>query len=103
MFTIRVRRDTPPGKLAQSLAMALRDHPVVEMSAVGMAALEVASLAQASVEAMVPRPWMQVHLMPVMYGETERMGRRYVIARNLQEASIYEAQTFSQIRRDAAE
>ena len=101
VFRIRVRHDTPPGKLAQSLARALREHPVVEMSAVGMAAIDIASLGQAAVEAMMPRPWMQVYLMPVTYGEKERMGRRYIIARDLACAAVYEASVSSQLRQQA--
>lgn len=92
MVVLRVRHDTPAGKLAQSLARALAENPVVEMTAVGVPAIHIATLAQGAVQDMIPAPWIQTHLMVAKYENNEREGRRWVIARDLESAQDYALQ-----------
>ncbi|MCL6442542.1 MAG: stage V sporulation protein S [Alicyclobacillus sp.] len=93
----RVRSKTEVAKLAQSIAHALRQDPVIAISAVGVQACHQAQRGiGASADMLQSRPWVQIHLQKMEFtdedcGVREREGTVFIVARDLEAAADYEA------------
>lgn len=93
---IRVRSKTSVASLGQSIAQALRNDPVITVSAVGVTACHVAQRGiGASANLMEQPPWTQIQLTHVQFpengdGSTEREGSHFVVARDLESAAEFE-------------
>lgn len=97
MKELRVRSRTEVAKLAQSVAQAIRQSPVISVSAVGVLACHQAERGiGASADLLGYRPWIQVHLQRIEFknGNKDphvREGTIFIVARDLESAADYES------------